>query len=378
MSELAPLIGVVAACRLLDLPRRSFYRQQADPPPSRPARERTPHPRALSDQEQAEVRATLNSERFADRSPRTIYATLLDEGVYLCHWRTMYRLLAADAATRERRAIRRHPLYSRPELLATAPRQVWSWDITKLRGPYAGVWYSLYVVLDIFSRAIVGWLVAEREDALLAEQLLADACAREGIGWQELVIHADRGAPMTSKTVSELLVDLGVSRSHSRPRVSNDNPYSEAQFKTLKYGASYPERFASLDEARVWVRAFVSWYNSEHRHSGIGLLTPLAVHQGQAPALLAGRQEVLDLSYASHPERFVRGRPMPAGVPSSVWINAPQPATEALALVTTPAPVPLAAPGSRVSAAQRPLDAGPPSGDPQPLLVAQPEPLFVP
>ena len=369
---------MVAACRLLDLPRRSFYRQQAAPPPPRPARERSPHPRALSDQEQATIRATRNSERFGDRSPRTVYATLLDEGVHLCHWRTMYRLLAADAATRERCAIRRHPAYSRPELRATAPRQVWSWDITKLRGPYAGVWYSLYVVLDIFSRAIVGWLVADREDALLAEQLLADACAREGIGCHALVIHADRGAPMTSKTVSELLVDLGVSRSHSRPRVSNDNPYSEAQFKTMKYGASYPERFASLEEARMWIRGFVSWYNSEHRHSGIGLLTPLAVHQGQAPALLAGRQEVLDLSYASHPERFVRGRPSPAAVPSSVWINAPQPATDTSALATTPAPAPLAVPGSRVSAAQRPLDAGPPSGDPQPLLVAQPEPLFVP
>jgi putative transposase len=369
---------VVAACRLLDLPRRSFYRLQAAPPPPRPARERAPHPRALSLHEQAHVRATLNSERFGDRSPRTVYATLLDEGVYLCHWRTMYRLLALDAATRERRAIRRHPLYSRPELLATAPRQVWSWDITKLRGPYAGVWYSLYVVLDIFSRAIVGWLLADREDALLAEQLLADACAREGIGCHELVIHADRGAPMTSKTVSELLVDLGVGRSHSRPRVSNDNPYSEAQFKTMKYGASYPERFASIEEARAWVRVFVSWYNSEHRHSGIGLLTPLAVHQGHAPALLAGRQEVLDLSYASHPERFVRGRPSPAAVPSSVWINAPHPANDASVVATTPAPAPLAVPGSRGEAAQRPLDAGPPSGNPQPLLVAQAGPLFVP
>jgi len=283
-----------------------------------------------------------------------------------------------DTATRERRAIRRHPRSSRPELLATAPRHVWSWDITTLRGPYAGVWYRRSVVLDSFSQAMVGWLVADREDALLAEQLLADACARAGIGWQELVVHADRGAPMTSKTVRELLVDLGVSRSHSRPRVSNDHPYAEAQCKTMKYGASYPERFASVDEARVWVRACVRWYTSAHRHSGIGLLTPLAVHQGQAPALLAVRQAVLDLSYGSHPERFVRGRPVPAAVPSSVWINAPQPASNTSALATTPAPAPLAVPGSRVSAAQRPLDPGPPSGNPQPLRVAQPEPAFVP
>ena len=194
---------------------------------------------------------------------------------------------------------------------------MWSWDITKLRGPYPGVWHSRYVVLDIFSRAIVGLLLAEREEALLAEQLLADACAREGIRPQQLVIHADRGAPMTSKAVRALLLDRGVSRSHRRPRVSNDNPSAESQFKTMKYGPIYPERFASVEEAWRWVRVFVRWYNTEHRHSGIGLLTPLAVHQGQAPALLAGRQEVLDLSYASHPERFVRGRPAPEAVPSA-------------------------------------------------------------
>lgn len=378
MSELALLVGVVAACRLLEMPRRTFYRQQATLPPPRLPRERTPHPRALSPDEQAHIRAVLNTERFVDQAPRTIYATLLDEGVYLCHWRTMYRLLAVDAATRERRAIRRHPVYARPELLATAPRQVWSWDITKLRGPVAGVWYSLYVVLDIFSRAIVGWLLADREDALLAEQLLANACAREGIAPQHLTIHADRGAPMTSKAVSELLLDLGVSRSHSRPTVSNDNPYSEAQFKTMKYGPTYPDRFASLDAARLWVRACVRWYNTEHRHSGLGLLTPLAVHQGQAPALLAARQEVLDLSYVTHPERFVRGRPVPGAVPSSVWINPPLPANDNARVATTPVPALLADPASRVSAAKQPLDAGSPSGDPQLVLVVTRELVFVP
>src|SRR5215207_1883417 len=201
--------------------------------------------------------AQLNSERFADRAPRAIYATLLDEGIRLCHWRTMYRLLRVDAATCERRAIRRHPVYTRPELLATAPRQVWSWDITKLRGPQPGVWYNLYVVIDIFSRMIVGWMVAAREDASLAEILIADACTREGIAPQQLTVHADRGAPMTSKLVAESLLDLGVTRSHSRPSVSNDNPYSEAQFKTMKYGPSYPERFASLEKAQAWVASFI-------------------------------------------------------------------------------------------------------------------------
>jgi len=205
-----PLVGVVAACRLLDLPRRTFYRQQASPPPPRPSPARAPHPRALSQPEQAHIRAVLNTERFVDQAPRTVYATLLDEGISRCHWRTMDRLLAADAATRERRAIRRHPVYRRPELLATAPRQVWSWDSTKLRGPIAGVGYRRYVVRNSFSCAIVGWLLADREDALLAEQRIADACAREGVAPQQLTVHADRGAPMASKAVAELLLDLGV------------------------------------------------------------------------------------------------------------------------------------------------------------------------
>jgi putative transposase len=228
VQTLAPHRGVTAACAALAVPRSTYYRRQqppALPPVSRPRRT---HPRALTPDEQIAVRAQLNQERFVDQAPRTIYATLLDEGTVLCHWRTMYRLLAADTATRERRAIRRHPVYARPELLATAPRQVWSWDITALRGPQPGVWYRLYVIIDIFSRAIVGWLLADREDAALAEQLIADACTREGSATHQLTVHADRGAPMTSKLVSELLLDLGVTRSHSRPTVSNDNPYSEA------------------------------------------------------------------------------------------------------------------------------------------------------
>jgi putative transposase len=274
-------------------------------------------------EEQAAVSAQLNAERFVDCAPRTIYATLLDEGTYLCHWRTMYRLLAREQATRERRAIRRHPTYTRPELLARAPNQVWSWDITKLRGPQAGIWYSLYVIIDIFSRAVVGWRVAEREDALLAEQLIADACDREAIAPTQLTLHADRGAPMTSKTVAELLLDLGVAKSHSRPTVSNDNPYSEAQFKTMKYGSTYPDRFADLAAARNWIADFVEWYNFEHRHSGIGLLPPMVVHLGQASAVVAARQQTLDRAAVAHPERFVAGQPTPPCVPDAAWINPP-------------------------------------------------------
>jgi putative transposase len=327
VQELAPLLGMTAACSALSVPRSTVYRRRR-PAPDRQLTVRRRHPRALSPDEQIAVRDVLNSERFVDQAPRTVYATLLDEGQYLCHWRTMYRLLRADAATRERRAIRRHPVYTRPELLATAPCQVWSWDITKLRGPLPGVWYSLYVVLDIFSRMIVGWLVADREDALLAEQVLADAYHREGLAPSQLTIHADRGAPMTSKAVAELLVDLGVRRSHSRPSVSNDNPYSEAQFKTMKYGPTYPDRFASLADARAWVTSFVQWYNHDHRHSGLGLLTPAMVHGGTAAVVVAARQAVLTAAAATHPERFVRGQPTPSAVPTTAWINPP--------LITTP------------------------------------------
>jgi putative transposase len=300
----------------------------------------------------------LNSERFVDRAPRTVYAILLDEGRYLCSWRTIYRLLAADAATQERRAQQRHPLYARPEVLATGPCQVWSWDITKLRGPQAGIWYNLYVILDSFSRKIVGWLIAEREDAALAEVLIAESCAREGIVPQQLTLHADRGAPMTAKSVAELLLDLGVTRSHSRPTISNDNPYSESQFKTMKYGSWYPERFASIEEARAWMREFATWYNTEHRHSGIALLSPQVVHSGQAPAQLAARQRVLADAYHIHPERFVRGYPQVPAVPTVVGINLPHPSV----VVAPPVPaalLPATAPASRGNSGQRPLTPGP-------------------
>ena len=323
VEALVPLVGVSRACAALAVSRSSFYRSRQGGRPPRQTCPRPLHSRALGMEEQAAVSAQLNAERFVDCAPRVVYATLLDAGTYLCHWRTMYRLLAREQATRERRAIRRHPVYARPELLAKAPNQVWSWDITKLRGPAAGVWYSLYVVLDIFSRAVVGWRVAEREDALLAEQLIAEACEREAIAPTQLTLHADRGAPMTSKTVAELLLDLGVAKSHSRPTVSNDNPYSETQFKTMKYGPTYLDRFVDLAAAQAWVTSFMQWYNTEHRHSGIGLLPPMVVHLGQANAVVAARQQTLDVAAAVHPERFVAGHPTPPRVPDAAWINPP-------------------------------------------------------
>jgi putative transposase len=294
---------------------------------------------------------------------------LLDEGVHLCSWRTMYRILAQDAATRERRAQRRRPSYTPPELLATGPRQVWSWDITKLRGPTPGIWYNLYVVLDIFSRKIVGWLIAEREDAALAEVMIAQSYTREGVQPDQLTLHADRGAPMTSKTIAELRIDLGVAQSHSRPTISDDNPYSEAQFKTMKYGPTYPERFVDIEGARVWMRGFASWYNTEHMHSGIAFLPPEVVHSGRGPEVIAARQAVLDGAYTAHPERFPRGRPRAPQLPTQVGINLPKP-SPADSTPTITGSLPIAPPASRVSAAQRPLDAGGAIGKADPEMLA--------
>lgn len=345
VDELAPLVGVATACQVLGMPRATYYRHRqqttsgdAEPETRADAGDNagvpapavsllpaaaSPHPRALSPQERARVREVLNSERFADCAPRTVYATLLDEQQYLCSWRTMYRILAEADEVRERRNQVRRTGYAAPELLATAPNQLWSWDITKLRGPATWTYYYLYVILDVFSRAVVGWLIAEREDALLAEALIAETCTKEGIMPEQLTIHADRGSAMTSKVVAQLLADLGVAKTHSRPYVSNDNPFSEAQFKTLKYRPSYPDRFGSLVDARQWAREFFAWYNHEHRHSGIGLLTPAMVHGGQAEERVAARQQVLDAAYAAHAERFVRGRPTPPELPAAVWINPP-------------------------------------------------------
>ena len=265
----------------------------------------------------------LDSEPFADRAPRQVYAALLDEGIYVCHWHTMYRVLAAYDEVRERRDQSRHPTYSKPELLATAPNQVWSWDITQLRGPVKWTYFYLYVRLDIYSRYAVGWLIAERQSAVLAEVLVAETCRKQGIVADHLTLHADNGGPMRAKSLALLLSDLGLTESHSRPHTSDDNPFSEAQFKTLKYHPGYPDRFGSLEDARAWARHFFGWYNDEHYHSGLNLLTPASVHYGQAATIQQQRQTVLSAAYAAHPERFSQGAPALADPPAAVWINPP-------------------------------------------------------
>ena len=331
-EELAASYGVAAACNVLAVPRSSLYRARAatrmpEPAPESAAKPepagRTASPRALSPAEQAQVREVLNSERFQDLAPREIYAELLDEERYLCSISTMYRILAAHAEVRERRNQLRHPAYHKPELLATGPNQVWSWDITKLRGPSKGVYYYLYVIIDIYSRYAVGWLLAEVESAELAEQLIAETCTKQDVARAQLTIHADNGGPMTAKTVAILLADLGVVKSHSRPHVANDNPYSEAQFKTLKYRPDYPDRFGSVADARHWARSCFAWYNDQHHHSGLGLLTPAVVHTGRAETVRQQRQAVLRQAYQTHPERFTKGLPRPAQLPAAAWINAP-------------------------------------------------------
>lgn len=320
VEQLAPRLGLSAACLALGVPRSSVYRARR---PKTPALTKPDPVRALSAAEREQVRRALDSERFVDCAPREVYATLLDEGTYLCSPSTMYRVLAEHAEVRERRDQLRHPAYSAPQLLATDPKQVWSWDITKLLGPAKWTYYYLYVMLDIFSRYVVGWLLAERESSALAELLITEACARQHIPPDHLTIHADRGGPMVAKPIALLMADLGVVKSHSRPHVSNDNPFSEAQFKTMKYRPDYPERFGSLADARAWARSFFTWYNQEHRHSGIGYLTPATVHDGQADRCLAQRQRVLRQAYAAHPERFVKGPPAPPTLPTAVWINPP-------------------------------------------------------
>lgn len=325
-EELAQTTGVTTACQVLNVPRSSLYRarhpKQRTPTPSNP---RSQPARALSDAEKEAVRNVLNSERFHDQCPREVYAALLDEGEYLCHWRTMYRVLNEHDEVRERRNQLRHPVYAKPELLATGPNQLWSWDITKLRGPVTWTYYYLYAMLDVFSRYVVGWMVAERESAALAQELTMAACAKQQIEPGQLTIHADRGSPMIAKSMTMLMSDLGVNKSHSRPHVSDDNPYSEAQFRTLKYSPGYPERFGSLADARQWSQRFFTWYNQQHHHTALALLTPADVHYGRSEEKLAQRRLVLQQAFDAHPERFVKGRPTPVQLPGFVWINQPLP-----------------------------------------------------
>lgn len=327
VDELAPVIGTRDACLAMGLPRASHYRRHQGrrhgPPRPRPA-----PPRTLSDGERTAVLGELHAERFLDAAPAAVYATLLDEGTYLASERTMYRILAANAEVRERRDQRRHPIYAKPELLATGPRELFSWDITKLRGPAKWTHYHLYVILDVFSRYVPGWMVATHESAVLAERLIEETARKEGIEPGQLTLHADRGTSMRSKPVALLLADLGIERTHSRPHVSNDNPYSESQFRTLKYRPTFPDRFGSIEDARAFCATFFTWYNTQHRHSGIGLLTPADVHAGRAPEITAARAVTLGAAYAAHPERFVRRPPTPPAIPTAVWINPPTPKEE--------------------------------------------------
>ena len=325
---LAQLVGVAAACAAFELARASFYRARR-PGPARVTAEqgKSACARRLGVGARAAVLAVLHEERFADLSVPEVWGALLDEGRYLCSISTMYRLLRGVSESGERRAQRRHPRYPLPRLVASGPNQVWSWDITKLAGPVKWLYFSLYVVLDIFSRYVVGWLVAEREDGELAGRLIAESCAKQGVAPGALTVHSDRGSPMKAKPLVRLLAELGVGRSLSRPRVSNDNPFSESQFKTLKYCPAFPERFGSLHDARGFCQYFFTWYNREHHHSGLGLLTPESVHYGLADQILARRQQILDRAFAANPERFVKGRPRPLRPPATVWINPPAPAT---------------------------------------------------
>jgi len=321
--KLVPDVPKRTLCQALSVSRSSLARRLAPvcAVTTQPARRRSS--RRLGDAERQTVLDLLHSERFVDLAVPQIHAQLLDEGRYVCSVSTMYRILRANAEVKERRSIARHPGYAKPELLATGPRQVLSWDITKVRGPHTGVWFSLLVMIDIFSRLVVGWQVVRRANAAIAENFIRVTLRAEGIEPGEAALHSDRGTEMTAQLVCDLLDALGVTRSLSRPQVSDDNPYSEAQFKTLKYQRDFPKRFGSLEDAKTFFRAFFAWYNHEHRHSGIAMLTPATVHAGEADAVLDARHLVMLAAYAATPERFVNGEPKRVELPTDVWINKP-------------------------------------------------------
>ena len=319
LSHLVPRIGIAPACAALGLSRAQYYRRK------KPATERKPRPtppRALSAAERAEVVEVLDSERFVDEPVRQVYAQLLDEQRYICSPRTMYRILTAENQVCDRRRQRRHPKYVRPELVATKPNQVWSWDITKIPGPLAGHFYNLYVMLDIFSRFVVGWMLVARESKEVAKDFLENTFRAHAIAPNQLTCHSDRGVSMVAKSTTQLYADLAITSSYSRPRVSNDNPFSESHFKTVKYHPDMPERFGSVEDGRGFFAALFTWYNERHRHTGIALLTPSDVHYGRATAVIEKRQVALDAAYQAHPERFARPPTHPQ-VPSAVWINPP-------------------------------------------------------
>lgn len=339
-----PATGVLSILAAVGVSAATFYRHRRPKPPRRP---RAASARALTPEERQDVLSLLHAPRFVDKAPAEIVATLLEEGRHHCSERTMYRILAAHGEVKERRDQLRHPAYAKPELVATAPNQVWSWDITKLRTFVAFQYLYLYVILDIFSRYVVGWLLAERESAALAERLVEETCAKSGITPAHL--HADRGAPMKSKLLVQLLAQLDINRSHSRPHVSNDNPFSEAQFKTLKYHPSFPDRFGGIDQGLTFCRSFFPWYNNEHHHSALAYLTPHQVHYGLAEEQLRKRHEVLMAAYRAHPERFVGGPPRMPSLSRAVYINPPTPSGDNHPAAPTPASV---SPGSAATQAQ--------------------------
>src|SRR2546430_2708831 len=316
VTELAIDVGTSVACQVLWMPRASYYYGQCRKASALAVASARPSPaRALHPAEREAVLARLHEERFQDRSPAAVYATLLDEGEYHCSIRTMYRLLDEHGEVRERRDQLTHPPYRKPELMATASNQLWSWDITKLLGPAKWTYFFLYVLLDVFSRYVTGWMVAYRESAELAKRLIEESCKKQQIQPGQLTLHADRGTSMRSKPVALLLADLGVTKTHSRPHVSDDNPFSESQFRTLKYRPEFPDRFGCIQDSRAFSQSFFPWYNNDHRHSGIGMMTPTMVHYGLATAVRENRQKALDIAYAAHPERFVRRAPTPPNLP---------------------------------------------------------------
>jgi putative transposase len=323
VEQLAPVAGLTSACRALRVPRATLYRRRQRQEEQAKPKQRQRPPRRISDEERGRVLDELHSERFIDTSPGEIWATLLDEEKYLCSERSMYRILSENQEVRERRNQLRHPQYTKPELLATAPNQVWSWDITKLRGPVKWTYYYLYVLLDIYSRYVVAWLLADRESGADAKRMIEQAYQQQNIKPGQVTIHADRGPAPAGKVVAQLLADLGLTKSHSRPHVSNDNPYSESQFKTMKYRPEFPDRFGSMPDTRGFCRVFFPWYNNDHRHSGIAMLTPEMAHYGLAEEVLAKRHQVLLAAYAAHPERFPHGPPRQQQLPPAAWINPP-------------------------------------------------------
>ena len=321
-DELAKQTCVRRAAALLGRPRATHYRRH-QPPKLGPPVPRPAPANALTETERQHVLAVLRSPEYSDLAPAQVWARLLDDGVYLCSIATMYRLLAVAGENRERRRQRTHPAKKKPELIARGPNEVWTWDITKLRGPTRGVYYELFVIIDIYSRYVIGWIVAPAETGELAKEFIDAAIQSQGVARNQLTLHADRGTSMTSKPVAQLLVDLGVARSHSRPHVSNDNPYSEAAFKTLKYCPAFPTNFGSIHDARAFCETFFAYYNHEHRHSGIALHTPASVHYGTSTEISAQRAATLDAAYAANPDRFRGRRPAPPKLPTVAWINDP-------------------------------------------------------